>query len=370
MARGDFNSWNKKALDDLWVDDDDSASDSAPSMQGLSIKEKDDVLVVGIDFGTTFSGVAYATASEFVNGNISLITEWPGCGTEEGKCPTELFYEYGATSWGYAIPRDADPIRWFKLLLLKTEDLKEDVQSSEFFLLAKEKVRSEGLQPINLVADYLRLLWAHTLETIEKSRGAQFLPALRLHIVITVPAIWKGYARQSMEEAAQKAGLLAPREIGKTRLSFVLEPEAAAMATLADPDHQSLVEADNVWLILDAGGGTVDLISYKIVSEKPIMMEEAVEGTGALCGGVLIDNAFQGLCRTRLGRRWALLSANGIKEILLDKCEKYYKRQFIPKNDETEEYTVPIPAEAFVSTGLDDTSQLPHIKKGRIHFRE
>lgn len=201
--------------------------------------------------------MAYATASEFANGNISLITEWPGCGAEEGKAPTELFYEHGATSWGYAIPGDADPIRWFKLLLLKNEDLKEDVQSSEFFLLAKEKVRSEGLRPIHLVADYLRLLWGHTLAMIEKSRGAQFLPALRFHIVITVPAIWKGYARQSMEEAAQMAGLLAPREIGKTRLSFVLEPEAAGMATLADPDHRNLVEAGNVWLILDAGGGTV-----------------------------------------------------------------------------------------------------------------
>lgn len=113
------------------------------------------------------------------------------------------------------------------------------------------------MKPIDLVADYLRLLWAHTLKVIEKSRGAEFLPALRFHIVITVPAIWKGYARQSMEEAAQKAGLLAPRDIGKTRLSFVLEPEAAAMATLTDPEHSHLVQPGNVWLILDAGGGTV-----------------------------------------------------------------------------------------------------------------
>ncbi|KAJ5747486.1 uncharacterized protein N7511_009182 [Penicillium nucicola] len=361
---------NKRDAHDSYWGHDDSDSDFDPSMEGLNLTEKDEVLVVGIDFGTTFSGVAYATASEFLKGTISTISEWPGCGADEGKAPTEIDYDNGITSWGYDIHPDADPVRWFKLLLLKNEDLQDDVKSSEFFLLAKEKVRMEGLQPLDLVADYLRLLWAHTMKMIEKSRGDQFLPALRFHIVISVPAIWKGYARQSMEEAAKMAGLLAPREIGKTRLSFVLEPEAAGMATLAEPEHKELVQAGNVWLILDAGGGTVDLISYKIASTSPITMDEAVEGTGALCGAVLIDNAFQGLCRNRLGRRWTLLSAIGVKEIMKDKWERTYKRQFIPKPDSKEEYVVPIPAEAFVNTGQDDLSQLPHIKKARIYFRQ
>lgn len=52
MARDDFTFRNKKVDEDLWVED-DSASDSAPRMEGLSLKDKDDVLVVGIDFGTT-----------------------------------------------------------------------------------------------------------------------------------------------------------------------------------------------------------------------------------------------------------------------------------------------------------------------------
>lgn len=205
---------------------------------------------------SSFSGVAYATLNEFQDGDISHITEWPACGNEEGKAPTELFYEHGEILWGYAVPQDADPIRWFKLLLLKDEDLKEDVLSSEFFLLAKQKVRSEGRRPVDMVADYLRLLWGHTMEMIEKSRGPGSLESLRFHIVITVPAIWKGYARQSMEEAAQLAGLLAPRAIGKTQLSFVLEPEAAGMATFAEPDNKKLTQPGEVWLICDAGGGT------------------------------------------------------------------------------------------------------------------
>lgn len=207
--------------------------------------------------GFRFSGVAYATESEFLAKNISVISEWPGCGRDEGKAPTELLYEHEESWWGYDLPDVGDPIRWFKLLLLNNEDLQEGVKSSAFYLAAKEKVRREGRKPVDLVADYLRFQWKHALEVIEKSRGDQFLPSLRFHIVITVPAIWKGYARQSMQEAAEKAGILAPRDIGKTRLSFVLEPEAAAMATLTDPEHQSLVKPGKTWLILDAGGGTV-----------------------------------------------------------------------------------------------------------------
>lgn len=204
-----------------------------------------------------FSGVAYATRSELQDNHISLVTEWPACGNEEGKAPTELFYEHGDISWGYDIPQDADPVRWFKLLLLKNEDVQEEVRSSEFYLRAKEKLRIEGRRPVELVADYLRLLWEHTQQMIEKSRGPGSLDSLRFHIVITVPAIWKGYARQSMEEAAQLAGLLAPRPIGKTRLSFVLEPEAAGMATLVEPENKRLAQPGDVWLICDAGGGTV-----------------------------------------------------------------------------------------------------------------
>lgn len=166
-----------------------------------------------------------------------------------------MFYEYGEKSWGYGIPGDADPIGWFKLLLLKDEDVPEHIRSSDFFLRAKRKVRDEGLAAQDMVADYLKLLWDHALEMILKSRGEHVVNNLRFHIVITVPAIWKGYARQSMQEAAQKAGLLNSRSAGKTRLTFVPEPEAAALATLAE--EESDAKPGDVYLICDAGGGTV-----------------------------------------------------------------------------------------------------------------
>lgn len=56
--------------------------------------------------------------------------------------------------------------------------------------------------------------------------------ALVFRVVITVPAIWKGYARQAMHKAADQAGILKKRAAGPTELVFSNEPEAAAMSTL------------------------------------------------------------------------------------------------------------------------------------------
>ena len=72
-----------------------------------------------------------------------------------------------------------------------------------------------------------------------------------MHIVITVPAIWKGYARQAMREAAKKAGILNLRMAGATTLTFAPEPEAAALSTLLE--QGSGVAPGNVYVICDAG---------------------------------------------------------------------------------------------------------------------
>ncbi|KAG5764663.1 hypothetical protein H9Q72_007268 [Fusarium xylarioides] len=89
--------------------------------------EDDDILVIGIDFGTTYSSVAWASQADFESQHINLITSWPGSGREEGKAPTELYYEDGKISWGFEIDSDIDPIKWFKLLLLKEEDLSPEL---------------------------------------------------------------------------------------------------------------------------------------------------------------------------------------------------------------------------------------------------
>jgi hypothetical protein len=204
-----------------------------------------------------FSGVAWATRTEFEKQQVNIITSWPGTGREEGKTPTEICYEndYERPSWGYDIQPDEDAVRWFKLLLLKSEDQAPDIRDSEFLIRGRKMIKENGKTAVGFITDYLGALWRHVIETIIKARGEAVIDAMAFRVVITVPAIWKGYARQGMEEAAKKAGILEDRPAGPTKLTFAPEPEAAALSTLCDQGGG--VKQSDVYVICDAGGGTV-----------------------------------------------------------------------------------------------------------------
>ena len=88
---------------------------------------------------------------------------------------------------------------------------------------------------------------------------------------------------------------------------------------------------------------------------------------GGLCGGIFIDEAFERICKNRLGRRWDRLSKAGIKKIMKEEWEYGIKHQYKPGNRK-KEYIVQPPAEAFANSSLDDETRKPIIKNGRIHF--
>lgn len=127
------------------------------------------------------------------------------------------------------VSRDALPIRWFKLLLLNERDAKYDLKSCEYLYDAKWRLEERSMDVIGLIANYLRKIWQHTLSEISVQVDIDALP---LRVAITVPAIWPQHAREKMKAAAQRAGILEYRPIGKTALQLVEEPEAAALATL------------------------------------------------------------------------------------------------------------------------------------------
>ncbi|KAK8037667.1 hypothetical protein PG991_001013 [Apiospora marii] len=328
----------------------------------------DELLVIGIDFGTTSSGVGWATAADITNDQINIITSWPGSGREEGKAPTEMFYERGKKTWGFEVGNDCDPVRWFKLLLLKEEDLDPNMRSSEFVLRARQHMRDEGKTAVELVADYLRALWAHTLDSIARARGEVVVDVSRFHVVITVPAIWKPYARQAMRDAADKAGVLKKRLMaGGTSLSFVAEPEAAALSALSESGRNP--KKDDVYLICDGGGGTVDLITYKILETGPLALEEAVEGYGGLCGAIFIDQAFQRKVKKSLGRKWDRLSKVDINELMNNSWEYGPKHRFSLSHDM--DYSISIPSAAFAKESDRNDDQCdPPIKDGRMVFKK
>lgn len=73
-------------------------------------------IIVGLDFGTTYSGLAWASTDK--PDHRETVTTWPGEGDVSEQVPTKVRYTAGETQWGYGVPLDApqgEVIEWFKL---------------------------------------------------------------------------------------------------------------------------------------------------------------------------------------------------------------------------------------------------------------
>ena len=189
---------------------------------------------------TSFSGVGWARTTK--PDQITMVTDWRSTRSgisDREKAPSELSYDEtgSVTQWGYGLENDNDDdqrLKWFKLLLLEDNDQPPHLRNCEQLKKTREILQQMNKSATDVVEDYLRALWNHALESIEKNVGKRVITHSRFRVVMTLPAIWKDYAQNRMRRAAEAAGILKVREAGRTELSFITEPEAAAFATLQD----------------------------------------------------------------------------------------------------------------------------------------
>ena len=126
----------------------------------------------------------------------------------------------------------------------------------------------------DVAVDYLRKIWEYTIDDIHKVRGDDWRDIYTIRAVMTVPAIWSPGAMERTLNIARKAGL--PDDV-----CLVREPEAAALAVLKDrKEDGDTLQVGDCFVVCDAGGGTVDLISYKICGLDPLQIQECAVGDG------------------------------------------------------------------------------------------
>jgi len=233
-------------------------------------------LVIGIDFGTTYTGVAYSHSTSFasletiadwtldqVRDRITIIRDWPNADLlYPDKARTILAYENGVpVAWGGDVSgRHSAQVTHFKLGLQEgisdtySPGFVEQVLSVLGGFIRNHLWRHPRLPDYNAVdfaADYLRLVRKHVLEkSLPLHLGSVFLENQHIRYVISVPAMWDDKARSLTRVAAERAGI--PSE----DLTLVTEPEAAALYCSTLCRDVDLTDGDR-FLICDAGGGTV-----------------------------------------------------------------------------------------------------------------
>ncbi|TAQ84647.1 hypothetical protein B7494_g7026 [Chlorociboria aeruginascens] len=258
-------------------------------------------LIVGIDFGTTFSGVAFAFATN-TEAKEDIITEWPGAGSyTKQKIPTVLYYDQyqKVVGWG---PDIADA-------LAPTGYPKPGVQKVEWFKLQLMLSGNTYIDPINLpplppgkseidvAADYLFKLRQAMRNQLQKTLGEVFNREERnIRYYLTVPAIWNDAGKAATRAAAIQAGFL--RDENDNRLTLITEPEAAAL--FCSKTGLLNLKIHDAVLIVDCGGGTVDLIAYEVEEESPFTVAECTAGSGDSCGSTALNRNFSNILRTKI----------------------------------------------------------------------
>ena len=131
------------------------------------------------------------------------------------------------------------------------------------------------------------------------------------------------------------------------QLNLISEPEAAAVYTL-QAIQPNLLRVNDNFIVCDAGGGTVDLISYQIKQLKPLRLEESAKGIGKCCGAAFLNMRFEQHVRSKLGETAFLdICEKRPRSWLaaLNRFEDYVKPNYDP--DEETEFSISFP-------GVDD----------------
>lgn len=298
-------------------------------------------ITIGVDFGTTYSGVAYSNPNNETKEPL-LITDW-GSGPSSDKVPTVLRYNFSdkihgfrGVKWGYQVKHHERRQEWFKLaldpMIYKANDC-VDLSQSYANKLAEPPDYSRSTQ--TLVTDYLTCLRKQAMTALTSSYDSHSLKMSLIDWVITTPAVWSQRAKDETLKCAEKAGM------GKGQgITLVSEPEAAAAYSIKMMQPVTLQPGNNI-VICDAGGGTVDLITYRITNLSPLEVEESAVKSGGKCGGVFVNRIFQKMIEERLGSNSGLTDMG--KHQLLNHFEILVKREFEETGDPDNEHYLPAP---------------------------
>ncbi|CAN9107961.1 unnamed protein product [Alternaria alternata] len=264
-------------------------------------------LIVGLDYGTTYTGVSFCETAGNGTGDehIEVVHDWPSQHTKIGtkeKVPSEVTYQKQGLLWGSLIPPNVQRHLWTKLQL-------DPTQKGELVKIVREVSTSSehpNKQPVEIIADFLAQVKAHLIKNLDQKYGKVLWRSMNVTLVVTVPAVWTEVAKARTLEAVDKAGFNTSEFPQLKNILMTTEPEAAAIYTiksLRGTTQNSDFAVGDGFIVCDMGGGTVDLISYRVTGLGPTVIEEATVGGGDQCGGSFVGRAFLKWLERRLGTK-------------------------------------------------------------------
>ncbi|KAK3600049.1 hypothetical protein CHS0354_012741 [Potamilus streckersoni] len=258
------------------------------------------LLVAAIDFGTTYSGWAFSFKHEYDSDPTKISGKYYyGGPLASMKAPTTVLIQPDGTtfdSFGYEaedkyieLASKGEHANWFYFRRFKMM-LHEKIGLTRVIKLEDETQKQLSAKTVFSLA--IRYLKDEMLKTSRDRLTREQLREDEISWVLTVPAIWNDPAKQFMREAAVEAG------IKNENLHIALEPETASIFCRLLPVEQMVegsdikcFQAGSKYMVLDAGGGTVDITVHEVMSEGKL--KELHKASGGAWGGTQVDEAYK-----------------------------------------------------------------------------
>ncbi|THH13132.1 hypothetical protein EW146_g7051 [Bondarzewia mesenterica] len=230
-------------------------------------------LVLAFDLGTTFSEAGDSKIQTVIwydkDGDVLAV------GAEE---PEEPSLE-DASDDGWEEVDKMFKVEWFKLLLRpRSIDTTDGIP--------KPKLPPCKHDVIDIFADFYHYLYdrARVFITETHANGNLLWQSVEgdVDFILSHPNGWEGSQQSAMRRAAIKAGLVPDTFEGRERVKFVTEGEASFHYCVS-----SGLTGKNV-MIVDAGGGTVDVSTYKFTNSAPVVINEMAAPGCVFQGSVIV----------------------------------------------------------------------------------
>ncbi|XP_076468246.1 uncharacterized protein LOC143299036 isoform X2 [Babylonia areolata] len=283
------------------------------------------MVVVAVDLGTTHSGYAFSFSRD--PSSVYVMSRWAG--QEPGLLnhktlsavlltPDHRFHSFGLAARNHyhnLLPIEARHWLYFERFKMTLHHSKE--LSRETLVTA---VNGTQLPALTIFAHVLDFFVTHALQQLSDQSGTEFRRQ-DVRWVVTVPAIWREPAKQLMRQAALVAGMFTRAD--PSQLLIVLEPEAASIYCRRLRMHQLVPEGGGArplqsprrsmeivnntpavssltvgtrYLVVDCGGGTVDITVHELSSSGQLV--ELHRATGGPHGSTGVDAEFEALLRS------------------------------------------------------------------------
>ena len=189
-----------------------------------------------------------------------------------------------------------------------------------------------GKSAVDVLADFMRYLFRCTQKYIEDSHGIDLWKSVENHIqyVLTHPSGWEGPQQEQIRRAATLAGLVSSSPESQARVHLLTEGEASLHFCVSNteallrmhsisperPGQEEDQPPQQGVVIIDAGGGTINLSAYSMklslasfeeiapaeckYAAMVIVASDPTKSPGRLQGSLFVTRRATALLRSRL----------------------------------------------------------------------